>query len=436
MWWRWRYGRWLRLIESEPIGACSPIVHVLLVAPHSSYRISPYLRAAQSLGVRLQIASQGEYSIVSQVAAGLNIDLGNHQEAVEKICQAANDTPFTAIVATDDATVEIASLAAQALGLEANSPDAARLSRRKDLARQRLSAAGVPCPIYQRIDLDQSIAAQVDTNCWPAVVKPIALSGSRGVIRVDNLAELEAACARIRGILDHQPDTDEQRFLLLESFVPGPEVAVEGILQNGRLEILTLFDKPDPLDGPYFEETYYVTPSRHGAVWEGRIFTVVQQACAAYGLTQGPIHAELRLYQDQAWMIEMAARTIGGQCARLLEFGAGRSLEELVLARAVGLECPVEKSHQAAGVLMLPIPEAGFLRRVEGLAAATAVPLIEEIEISVQSGYELVPLPDGSSYLGFIFARASSPQLVEEALRVAHSKLNFVVSPKLPVSIG
>jgi hypothetical protein len=210
-------------------------------------------------------------------------------------------------------------------------------------------------------------------------------------------------------------------------------VALEGLLQQGELEVLAIFDKPDPLQGPYFEETYYVTPSRHSTELQQQIKATVMAACAGLGLREGPVHAEVRLAERGCVIIEVASRTIGGECARLLSFGTGSSLEALVIAHAIGQPLAIRPPAGAAGVLMIPIKEAGILRRIEGITAARAVPFIDDILISIRDGYELVPLPEGSSYLGFMFASAATPEQVEAALRTAHGHLNVVVGPLLKI---
>lgn len=406
-----------------------PGTRVLLIAPHSSYRIAPFINAARHLGADVLIASQGEHSLVSEIAAGLRIDLQQPEAAFQLILAAARQQPFTAVLGTDDSTVELASRVAAALGLPHNPPQAARRARRKDLARADLLAAGVPVPWHRRIDLTLPIEAQCHDVPFPCVVKPLALSASRGVIRADTLAELGSACERIRAIIATEEAGEERTQLLVEQFIPGREVALEGLLHEGELQVLAMFDKPDPLDGPFFEETYYITPSRLDAAMQACVRARVTQACTAYGLRTGPVHAELRIHGNEAWILEVAARTIGGQCARLLRYGTGYGLEELVIAQALGQPIALSADSGGAGVLMIPIPRAGVLRRVEGLLAAQRVPYIEDIEISVREGYELVPLPEGASYLGFIFARAPSPELAEQALRAAHACLNIVVAP-------
>jgi len=404
-------------------------LRVLLVAPHDSYRIVPYLNAARRLGVDTLIASQGRYYPVGSAAEGLYVDLGRPEAALRSIIEAARRRPFAGVIGSDDATAELASRVAQALGVPSNPPEAVLLTRRKDLGRARLKQAGVPVPAHRRVDLAAPLAPQLDGLCFPCVVKPLAMSASRGVIRVDDVAELQDACRRIAAIVAQAPDPEERGQVLVETFIPGREVALEGMLEHGELRPLALFDKPDPLDGPYFEETYYVTPSRLHLSLQDRIVARVQQACAAYGLRHGPVHAELRVNEQDIWILEVAGRTIGGECARLLRFGTGATLEELVLAQAIGRPLAVDAGEGAAGVLMIPTHQAGVLRRVEGVLAAQKLPFIEEVVISVREGYELVPLPEGSSYLGFIFARAPTAAEAERALRAAHACLNVVVAP-------
>lgn len=406
-----------------------PGSRVLLIAPPNSYRIAPFIRAARRLGAHVLIASQGEHSLVSEVAAGLQIDLQRPAAALQTILALAGQERFAAVLGTDDSTIELASLAAKTLGLRHNAPHAARRARRKDLARADLRRAGVPVPWFRVIDVTQAIDAQISGVPFPCVVKPLAMAASRGVIRCDDATALHAACARVRAIIANEADEEERTRVLVEQFIPGREVALEGLLHDGEMQVLALFDKPDPLDGPFFEETYYITPSRLAVDVQDRVRDTVARACAAYGLRTGPVHAELRIHNDAAWILEVAARTVGGHCARLLRYGTGHGVEELVIAQALGHEVETTAAAGAAGVLMIPIPRAGILRRVEGLLAAQRVPYIEDIEISVREGYELVPLPEGASYLGFMFARAPSAELAEQALRAAHACLNIVIAP-------
>jgi biotin carboxylase len=402
---------------------------VLVIAPHSSYRMAPYLDAARHLGAEVLLASQGEHTIAARGVEGISLDLENREAAVARLLALARERPLDAVLGTDDATTELAACVAHALGLPHNPPDAARFARRKDLARARLAQAGGAAPRHWLIDLRRSLAAQLEAIEYPCVVKPVAMSASRGVIRANSHDELLRACARIERILDGDAQGEEGCYLLVERFIPGCEVAVEGLLSAGELEILAVFDKPDPLDGPFFEETYYVTPTRLDGATQATLRTRILEACRAYGLTHGPIHAECRINDEGVWILEVASRTIGGLCGRLLRFGTGYGLEELVLAHALGEPLAPRRQGGAAGVLMIPIPQAGILRRVEGLMAAERVPYIEEVRIEVREGYEIVPLPEGASYLGFIFARAPNAAAAERALRAAHAHLRIVVAP-------
>jgi len=407
-----------------------------LVAPAESYRIAAYLKAAQSLNVELEIASRGEYSLVSEIASGVHVNLDFPEQALKKILEIAGNNPYHGIIAPDDYTVELAAKIALTLGLQHNPPEAAKYSRRKDLAREVLHQYQVPIPQFRRIDLNQNLLAQIKHFPFPCVVKPVSLSASRGVIRVDNEQEFVTACDRIQKIIAYLNDDFEKNTLLVEEYIPGIEVAVEGFLKNGEFIPLAMFDKPDPLEGPFFEETYYITPSRLPLEQQHYVFQLVHDACKAYGLCTGPVHAELRLRDNRAWIIEVAARTIGGECAQLLKFGTGYSLEQLVIAHSLGLDTEVQSMEEAAGVLMIPTPKSGVLRRVEGVLAAQKIPLIESVNISVREGYELITLPEGASYLGFIFARGPDPEAVEAALRQAHRSLNIVVSPLWKIHSG
>jgi len=403
---------------------------LLIIAPHSSYRIAPYLQAAEALGVDVTIASAGEHSLISVINKGLHINFADKEQALAEIVAAAEQTPFAGILGTDDMSVALAANVAKALGLPHNPPEAALLARRKDKARACLQENNVGVPVHHRIELKKPIIAQLETLDYPCVLKPLAMSGSRGVIRVDDVAAAQAAVTRIIAILRDVEEAEESAAILAEKYIAGREVAYEGLLSDGTLKTLALFDKPEPLEGPYFEESYYVSPSRLSTKIQNKITTTVAAACSAYGLVQGPVHAELRIdEQGDVWVMEIAARTIGGECARLVELATGQKLEKLVLAQLLNLPLPSIDFEGGAGVLMIPIPKAGILRRVEGVAAARAVEGIEELVISVRDGHELVPLPEGSSYLGFIYAVTNSAAEAELALRQAHSQLKIVTAP-------
>lgn len=409
-------------------GAAGVSLRALLIAPRQSYRIAPYLDAARSIGIDLLIAADGQSTSADTQSSGIRVPF-NAPDAVTRLCAYAKSQAVSAIVATDDTSIEMAALVSAELGLPHNPPQAARLTNRKDLARQRLKAAGLPTPNFWFIDLARPVADQIENIDYPCVAKPVSLSGSRGVIRADDADALQTAIFRIRSILAREGPDVVSDTVLVEEFLPGDEVAVDGILSDGHLQILAIFDKPDPLDGPYFEETLYVTPSRHGAAIQHAISRSVASACAAYGLRNGPVHAECRINSGGVWILEVAARTIGGLCGRLLRFGTGIGLEELVLRHALGEDIPARREGGGAGVMMIPIPSPGILRRVDGIDAARRVPFIENVIIDVREGYELVPLPEGASYLGFIYAKAPSAFEAESALRAAHECLKIVIAP-------
>jgi len=405
---------------------------IVIICPHSSYRLGPYLHAAKQLGVPVVVVSQGKYSLVSDIASGVHVDFSDPQQVCSDIIAAVEDNQVAAVLGIDDATVEIAAQVSAVLGLPHNDIRASRFTRRKDLARDVMQSSFVCIPEYCKVSLQSLIDNPQSTIAFPCVIKPLSLSGSRGVIRVENRQALQQAAVRIDAILQQEGlRADERYFVLLEQYIPGYEYAYEGILHHGQLQRLTLFDKPDLMEGPFFEETYYITPSRLDKSMQDMIHDAVSEACRVYGLTEGPVHAEVRIHDNKVWFMEMASRTIGGQCAQVMEYATGLSLEQIVISNALGREIPMIKNPQAAGVLMIPIKKSGLLRRVEGILEASKLAYIEDIEISHGEGYELRPLPEGFSYLGFIFSRAPTPELAEQALRDAMNKLKIVTSPVL-----
>jgi hypothetical protein len=386
--------------------------------------------------VDLTVASERPSTFQDANPGGLvTLDFSDPERAVAQARAFARDHPLQGVVGVDDDTAVVAAAIAGALGLRGNGVVAARAARDKHEQRTLLAAAGVPVPGFalHRIDEDpRQLAAGVS---YPCVLKPLRLAASRGVIRADTPGAFVAAFERVKRILEDPHPAS--RSVLIEDFVPGREYALEGLLLAGELHVLALFDKPDPLDGPYFEETIYVTPSRLPEDDQRAVAACAGQAAVALGLREGPVHAELRVNPRGPWLIELAARPIGGRCSGALRFeirerGKGKgetfSLEEVVIRHALGMELPVlERERQASGVMMIPVPGAGVLREVRGVDAARAVPLVEEVAIIAHPGQELVPWPEGARYPGFIFARGATPEAVEAALRAAHRRLQFVL---------
>src|SRR6266849_4798141 len=407
---------------------------VLLLMSPATYRAGAFLSASRKLNLAVVVGIDLPETLSEYWHVPLGLDFQDPEASVRTIVEYARQHPIAAIIAVDDSASEIAARASSKLGLAHNSPQAAEAARDKLLMRGLMLAGGAPCPVFRQFLLSEDPVRVATQVTYPCVVKPLRLSGSRGVIRADNVEEFIAAFNRLKRLLLAEGYVEEETSILVEDFIPGFEVALEGILTHGQLKVLALFDKPDPLDGPFFEETIYVTPSRLPATVQAEVASCTARAAQALGLRDGPVHAELRVNRHGTWVIEVAARSIGGLCSRTLRFGTGLALEELILRHALGMEVPtLERERQAAGVMMLPVPRAGVLKAVRGQAEALAVPGIEEVAITAHPGQDLVPLPEGASYPGFIFARAESPERVEVALREAHRRLQFVVmAPRKP----
>ena len=356
------------------------------------------------------------------------VALTDPTHAVEVIAELHRRTPIDGIVGVDDQAVLVAALAAARLGLRHNPPAAVAATRDKIAMRRALAAGGVPQPDFRILGPGDDAAAAARVVGLPCVVKPVSLAGSRGVIRVDDAESVAAVADRVRAIVADAGD-DGPASLLVERYVPGDEVAVEGLLRGGQLHVLAVFDKPDPLEGPYFEETIYVTPSRLPPATLALIEQTTGAAAGALGLVEGPIHAELRVKGARLAVLEIAARSIGGLCSRSLRFGVGMSLEEVILRHCLGLPLDdLRREDGASGVMMIPIATAGTLKRVDGQDKARAIPGIVGLEISIPAGRTVRPLPEGDRYLGFLFARGPTPADVEEALRKAHACLDIVIT--------
>ena len=407
---------------------------VLVLASAHSYRLEAFQAAADRLGVTVVRGLDAPPALTGGGLAFLRLDFRDPARATRQVIKAARAGAFQAVIPTDDATVLLAAHLAAALGLPHNSLAAAAASRDKHQMRQSLARAGLPTPwfrLFSTQDDPTDVAAQTP---FPCVLKPTCLSGSRGVIRADHAAQFVAAFARLRRLLEPLGLTE----ILVEGYIPGREFALEGLLRHGELTVLALFDKPDPLEGPYFEETIYVTPSREPAATQAAIAGCVADAARALGLSEGAVHGEVRVPSAAAgaWLVELAGRSIGGLCGQTLRFAtrAEVSLEELILRQALGWPIvSTEREQQAGGVMMLPIPARGTLAGWSGLDEARAVPGIESVEITARENYPLEPLPEGESYLGFIFARGATPAVVEAALRAAHGCLRFDIEAPLMV---
>ena len=443
---------------------------LLLLSTTTGYQAQQFRAAAERMGVPLVLASDTCHAMDDPWGDGaLSVRFQKPRESAGKIREFARHQPIHGVVTIGDQPTATAAFVARELALRFHSPESVELCRNKFLARERYRRAGMRVPWYARFKAASAPGEAARGVPYPCVLKPLGLSASRGVIRADHEREFVRAFQRIAALLQ-QKDVKIMRdesagWIQVESFIPGVEVAVEGLMTRGCLRVLAIFDKPDPLDGPFFEETIYVTPSRLPGEQQQAIAECAQQAVSALGLSDGPVHAELRLNDEGPWMLEVAARPIGGLCAGALRFeqhrdssichpdrsaGSGSSqskidnrqsemnsaisLEELILRHALGEDVEgFTREIQASGVMMIPIPHAGFYEGVEGMEEAQGVAGVERVEITAKLQQKLLPLPEGASYLGFIFARGESPQSVEKALRESHARLRFLISAAIPV---
>ena len=403
----------------------------MLLIPTASYRAPDFMSAADKLGLDVVVASDIDQPL-ADMYPGRWLTLPYHEveRGAQAVARYADRFPLDAVVAVDDPGTILAAHASAELQLSGNSPESVIGTRDKSELRRALESHGVRSPSWQVCRFDDE--PPLDRIEFPVVVKPLGLNGSRGVIRANDESSLRRSIERLRRLLGTKSAAEECGELadryLIEGYIPGIEVALEGLLRGGELHTLAVFDKPDPLDGPFFEETIYVTPSRLPQAQIDEVVATARKSAEALGLQDGPLHAELRLNDEGAWPVDVAARTIGGLCARTLRFGAGMSLEEIVLRHAINAPlASLNRESTAAGVMMMPIVGRGRIREIRGLDEAAAVPLIEEIEMEARVGDVLVPLPEGADYPGFIFARGEEPATVESALREAWSKIEFVL---------
>jgi len=413
---------------------------LLILASKLGYQTRGFAEAAEKLGVEVVFGTDRCHQLDDPWGdRALALHFEKPREAAEEMLREQRANPPDAVLALGDRPTPAAAYAAQAFGIRGNPPSAVETSRNKLRQREALAKAGLPIPQFLSFAVSEDPAQAAARVKFPCVVKPTVLAASQGVIRANDAAEFERAVRKIRALLDspeiqvlREPGLDQ---LLAESYIPGKEVALEGLLENGRLRTLAIFDKPDPLEGPYFEESIYVTPSRLAPKTQTAIEDCAARSVAALGLVTGPVHAEFRVNDEGPWVVEIAPRPIGGLCSRALRFGAGRiSLEELLIRHALdlgGSDLPREKD--ASGVMMIPVPRSGIFEGVDGIDEAEKVAGVDEIRITARLHDYVAAWPDGSSYLGFIFARTGTPDEAEAALRSADSRLHFKFSPRLPV---
>lgn len=406
---------------------------LLLVIPTTTYRADAFVAAACSLDVDLTVASERDSAFsLTEPDKLLTLDFTDPQRAASEVNAFARRHAVTAIFGVDDNTAVVAAHASAALGLRHNRPAAVEAAGDKYRQRVTLQQQGVPVPQFHLLPLEGSVDLAVGHVRYPLVLKPVHLAASRGVIRVDSAVDFAQAVERVRAIVARAGAGYEwvTNGIIVEEYVSGPEFALEGWLERGQLEVLALFDKPDPLEGPFFPETIYVTPSRFLPAVQRELVACAHAATRALGLETGPVHIELRYNDEGPWVIEVAARSIGGKCGQVLRFGPDGSigLEQLLLGRTLGQFTPLpQREPSAVATMMIPVSSAGTLDRVVGIEAARGVPHVTDVIVTVHRCQKLVPLPDDSRYAGFIFARGASPEIVEQAVRQANELIDFVI---------
>jgi biotin carboxylase len=406
---------------------------LLLLVPTATYRAGAFVRAAQRLDIDITLASEKPNSLSKYHPVDLvTLDFADPTGSAKEMRSFAKRHPIKAVIGVDDQVTLAASAIGAALELPHNPIDSAYATLNKRAMRERLAGADVPVPRFRALTIDEVDDRVASAVTYPCVLKPLMMAASRGVIRVNTPEDFVRTFRKVATIVqspDAPQDLESRGYLLVEQYVPGWEVAIEGILTNGRLHVFAIFDKPDPLEGPYFPETIYVTPSRHPQSVQRKIMSMTEDGARAVGLRHGPIHAELRGQADQLWFIEIASRSIGGYCSKVLRFEGGLSLEDVIIRHALESEhfrLP-DREDRAAGVMMLQAPTEGRFKEVLGLDRARAIDGIDEVIVSSHRDQALTPLPEGFLYLGFVFARAQGTAEVEGILRTAYDELEFVI---------
>ena len=417
---------------------------LLLFTGKLGYQTRSFEEAARKLGVQLIYVTDRCHQLEDPWGdRAVSVHFETPEVAAYTVMEAVRGQDVGGILALGDRPAVAAAYAARGLGIPYNHPAAVEACRSKLRMREVFRDAGLRVPWFRTLPIHPTPEPALLAISYPCVLKPLSLSASQGVVRANNREEFLAAAARIRRLLESAEilSTREANLdqMLVESYIPGREVAVEGLLTDGVLRILAIFDKPDPLEGPYFEETIYVTPSRFPSFQQRAIEKCTLDCVRALGLSHGPAHAEFRINEDGIWPLEVAPRPIGGLCARALRFLSNEEpepigLEELLLRHALDLPGQdASREEVASGVMMIPVPASGTLDDVQGEDKARATPGITDLLITARLHDYIAAWPEGSSYLGFIFARGNLPEEAERALRSAHEELKFLIAPRLPV---
>src|SRR5215470_14696911 len=417
---------------------------ILLFAAKLGYQTRSFEEAARKLNVELVYVTDRCHQLEDPWEdRAIAVRFESPESAAHTVLQEAREKRVDGVLALGDRPIVAAAYAARGLGIAYNHPLVVEACRSKVRMREIFREVGLNVPWFRKVPVHPAPEPALLGITYPCVLKPLSLSASQGVIRANNREEFRSAAARIRKLLhsaelhaSHEPNLNH---IIVEGYIPGSEVAAEGLITHGKLRVLAIFDKPDPLEGPYFEETIYVTPSRHSATTQAEIEKCLETAVAAMGFSHGPIHAEFRLNEKGVWPLEIAPRPIGGLCSRALRFGPGANgewigLEELLLRHAAELsETDLAREPQASRVMMIPVPRNGVYENVSGMERARAVDGIVDLTMTAREHDTIAAWPEGTSYLGFLFARAEKPEQVEKALRKANALLEFQIKPVLPV---
>jgi len=416
---------------------------VLLFASKLGYQTRAFGSVAEKLGVELVLVTDRCHRLEDPWRdQAIPVHFENPEDAAASILRAQRGHRIDGILALGDRPTPTAAYAARSLAIPFHHPSSVIACRNKLRMREIFRDSGLPVPKFHSLPFHPPAEPALLGISYPCVLKPLSLSASQGVVRANNREEFLAAATRLKHLLEspeirvtREPNLDQ---MLVEDYLPGREVAAEGLLTEGQLRILAIFDKPDPLEGPFFEETIYITPSRLPLDLQHSIETSFRSAAAALGLSHGPVHGEFRINEHGVWPIEIAPRPIGGMCAQALRFVPAKqpatSLEELLLRHSLGLPgADAPREQLASGVMMIPVPQSGTFQEMEGLEHSLQTPGVTSIEITARLYDYIVAWPEGASYLGFIFARGTDPEDVEAAIRAAHAKLHFTLVPGLPV---
>ena len=406
---------------------------VILIIPSASYRTSAFITAVKKLDLKVLVISDKSQVFSGKYPDNLIIMNFHHwKDRLDEISEWSERNGLKAVIGVDEESIVLAANISNYLNKEHNPVDSVLLTKNKYLMRIELKKAGICSPWFKRFPVHESPKKIINEIIFPCVIKPTFLSASRGVIRVNTIKELSDGFKTLNDLLSleeiRKRGGDQSDWILVEEYIPGKEVAIEGIVSEGKLKVLAVFDKPEPLVGPTFEETIFVTPSILPEKTLYSLFETAEIAVNTLGIVKGPVHIEIRINSSGNYILECASRSIGGICSNVLEFHGGMSLEELILRSYLGRNVEKTKlTDTARGVMMMPNEKSGILKEIRGVEDALNVKGVTDLQITLKPGENLEPLPKGDRYLGFIFAEDKDQELVIKALKNAWSKIAVVL---------